>query len=113
MAATHSAGVVMDSASSSGISMSKASSMAMMSSTASSESAPRSSVNEASGVTEATSTPSCSAMMPLTFSSTSSDIDTAAKRGAAAEEARATKELCPILLAPLKAETKAMIAARM
>ena len=44
MAATHSAGVVMVSASSSGISMSKASSIAMISSTASRLSAPRSSV---------------------------------------------------------------------
>merc|ERR1719326_1213269 len=74
MAATHSAGVVMVSASSSGISMSNASSMAMISSTASRLSAPRSSVKLESGCTLPTSTPSCSAIMPLTLSSTSSAI---------------------------------------
>mmetsp|Transcript_20013 Transcript_20013/g.46179 ORF Transcript_20013/g.46179 Transcript_20013/m.46179 type:complete len:260 (+) Transcript_20013:238-1017(+) len=100
MAVTHSAGVVIDSASSSGISMSNASSMAMMSSTASSESAPRSSVKEASGVTEAMSTPSCSAMIDFTLSSTSSIVITAAATrerlvGGAAAEAHGTNELRP------------------
>src|SRR6266496_2558573 len=58
------------SASSSGISISKASSKAMTSSTVSSESAPRSSTNEALGVTSPSSTPSCSTMICFTFSST-------------------------------------------
>src|SRR6185437_6011255 len=58
------------SASSSGISSSKASSKAMTNSTVSSESAPRSSTNEALGVTSASSTPSCSTMICFTFSST-------------------------------------------
>src|SRR5208283_515752 len=58
------------SASSSGISISKASSKAMTSSTVSSESAPRSSTNEALGVTSASSTPNCSTMICFTFSST-------------------------------------------
>src|SRR6185369_5430974 len=58
------------SASSSGISMSKASSNAITSSTVSSESAPRSSTNEALGVTSPSSTPSCSTMICFTFSST-------------------------------------------
>src|SRR5579859_3437735 len=57
------------SASSSGISMSKASSKAMTSSTVSSESAPRSSTKEALAVTSPSSTPSCSTMICLTFSS--------------------------------------------
>src|SRR5262249_25448282 len=48
----------------------KASSNAMTSSTVSRESAPRSSTKEASGVTSLASTPSCSTMMLLTFSST-------------------------------------------
>src|SRR5258708_19749123 len=50
--------------------MSKASSKAMTSSTVSSESAPRSSTKEAFGVTSPSSTPSCSTMICLTFSST-------------------------------------------
>src|SRR6266536_1621449 len=58
------------SAASSGISMLNASSNAMTSSTVSRESAPRSSTKEASGVTSLASTPSCSTMMLLTFSST-------------------------------------------
>src|SRR5579875_104756 len=57
------------SASSSGISISKASSKAMTSSTVSSESAPRSSTNEAAGVTSASSTPNCSTMICFTRSS--------------------------------------------
>src|ERR1043166_7256836 len=56
------------SASSSGISTSKASSRAMTSSTVSSESAPKSSTNEALGVTSPSSTPSCSEMICFTFS---------------------------------------------
>src|ERR1035437_8132109 len=58
------------SASSSGISISKASSKAITSSTVSSESAPRSSTNEALGVTSASSTPNCSTMICFTRSST-------------------------------------------
>src|SRR5258708_12820607 len=50
--------------------MSKASSKALTSSTVSSESAPRSSTKEAFGVTSPSSTPSCSTMICLTFSST-------------------------------------------
>src|SRR6476660_5890563 len=50
--------------------MLNASSNAITSSTVSRESAPRSSTNEASGVTSLASTPSCSTMMLLTFSST-------------------------------------------
>src|SRR5437016_3340409 len=50
--------------------MSKASSNAITSSTVSSESAPRSSTNDALGVTSPSSTPSCSTMICLTFSST-------------------------------------------
>src|SRR5947207_15226869 len=50
--------------------MSKASSKAMTSSTVSSESAPRSSTNEAFGVTSPSSTPNCSTMICFTFSST-------------------------------------------
>src|SRR5688500_922600 len=50
--------------------MSKCSSSAMTSSTVSSESAPRSSMNFALGVTSSSSTPSCSQMISFTFSST-------------------------------------------
>src|SRR5271169_655506 len=50
--------------------MSKASSKAMTSSTVSSESAPRSSTNDALGVTSPSSTPSCSTMICFTLSST-------------------------------------------
>src|SRR4249920_3402878 len=62
------------SASSSGISMSKASSKAMTSSTVSSESAPRSSTKDALVVTSPSSTPSCSTMICLTFSSTAAIV---------------------------------------
>src|SRR5438445_10522761 len=62
--------VTIFSASSSGIWMSKCSSRAMTSSTVSSESAPRSSMNFAFGVTSSSSTPSCSTMISFTFSST-------------------------------------------
>src|SRR6266567_7635671 len=58
------------SASSSGISISNASSNAITNSTMSNESAPRSSTNEALGVTSPSSTPSCSTMICFTFSST-------------------------------------------
>src|SRR5437867_2587953 len=58
------------SASSSLISRWNSSSRAITSSTVSSESAPRSSTNEAVGTTSSASTPSCSTMIPLTFSST-------------------------------------------
>src|SRR5690242_3673956 len=57
------------SASSSGISISNASSNAITNSTMSSESAPRSSTKCAVGVTSASSTPSCSTIICLTFSS--------------------------------------------
>src|SRR6185437_1925739 len=62
--------VVIFSASSSGTSMPKASSNAMTNSTWSSESAPRSSTNDAVGVTSASSTPSCSTIICFTRSST-------------------------------------------
>src|SRR5262249_45364776 len=62
--------VTIFSASSSGIWMSKCSSRAMTSSTVSSESAPRSSMNFAVGVTSSSSTPSCSTMISFTLSST-------------------------------------------
>src|SRR4029077_4474786 len=62
--------VAIFSASSSGISMPNASSKAITSSTVSSESAPRSSTNEAVGVTSASSTPSCSTIICFTRSST-------------------------------------------
>src|SRR3989441_2406136 len=62
--------VTIFSASSSGIWRSKCSSRAMTSSTVSSESAPRSSMNFAVGVTSSSSTPSCSTMISFTFSST-------------------------------------------
>ncbi len=62
------------SASSSGISISKASSKAMTSSTVSSESAPRSSTNEALGVTSPSSTPNCSTIICFTFSSTAAIV---------------------------------------
>src|SRR5689334_3682880 len=62
--------VTIFSASSSGIWMSKCSSRAMTSSTVSRESAPRSSMNFAVGVTSSSSTPSCSMMISFTFSST-------------------------------------------
>src|SRR5215469_4852842 len=58
------------SASSSGISISKPSSKAITSSTVSRESAPKSSTNEALGVTSPSSTPSCSTIICFTFSST-------------------------------------------
>src|SRR4029453_2642405 len=62
--------VTIFSASSSGIWMSKFSSRAMTSSTVSRESAPRSSMNFAFGLTSSSSTPSCSTMISFTFSST-------------------------------------------
>src|SRR5690606_5196675 len=62
------------SASSSGISMPNSSSNAMTSSTVSSESAPRSSTNDASGVTFSGSTPSSLMMISLTFASMLSDM---------------------------------------
>src|SRR5439155_1516391 len=62
--------VTIFSASSSGIWMSKCSSSAITSSTVSRESAPRSSMNFAVGVTSSSSTPSCSTMISFTFSST-------------------------------------------
>src|SRR6185369_7085467 len=61
---------VIFSASSSGISMPNSSSNAITSSTVSRESAPRSSTNDASGVTSSSSTPSCSTMMLFTLSET-------------------------------------------
>src|SRR5215208_6939409 len=61
---------VIFSASSSGISIPNSSSNAMTSSTVSRESAPRSSTNDASGVTSSSSTPSCSTIMLLTLSAT-------------------------------------------
>src|SRR5688500_12734773 len=62
--------VAIFSASSSGIWMSKCSSRAMTSSTVSRESAPKSSMNFAFGLTSSSSTPSCSTMISFTFSST-------------------------------------------
>src|SRR3990172_1056477 len=62
--------VTIFSASSSGISRSNSSSNAITSSTVSRESAPRSSMNFAVGVTSSSSTPSCSQMISLTRSST-------------------------------------------
>src|SRR3990172_4779489 len=62
--------VLMFSASSSGISTSNSSSIAMTSSTMSSESAPRSSMKLEVILISSSETPSCSAMMPLTFVST-------------------------------------------
>src|SRR5467141_2698968 len=70
MYSTASFTVVIFSASSSGTSMPKASSNAITSSTWSSESAPRSSTNDAVGVTSASSTPSCSTIICFTRSST-------------------------------------------
>src|SRR5439155_14288876 len=70
MKSTASCTVRIFSASSSGISSSKASSKAITSSTVSSESAPRSSTNEALGVTSPSSTPNCSTMICFTLSST-------------------------------------------
>src|SRR5262244_2823329 len=54
--------------------MSYSSSSAITSSTMSSESAPRSSMNDASGVTSLSLTPSCSQMISLTFASTADAI---------------------------------------
>src|SRR5690606_40505578 len=62
------------SASSSGISRPNSSSNAMTSSTVSRESAPRSSTNDASGVTFSGSTPSSLMMISLTFASMLSDM---------------------------------------
>src|ERR1051325_6532645 len=70
MYSTASFTVVIFSASSSGTSMPKASSNAITNSTWSSESAPRSSTNDAVGVTSASSTPSCSTIICFTRSST-------------------------------------------
>src|SRR5436309_951989 len=70
MYSTASLTVVIFSASSSGTSMPKASSNAITNSTWSSESAPRSSTNDAVGVTSASSTPSCSTIICFTRSST-------------------------------------------
>src|SRR5436305_12883375 len=69
------------SASSSEISTPNSSSNAMISSTVSSESAPRSSTNDASGVTSSASTPSCSTMIDLTLSSTAIGISSIASNG--------------------------------
>src|SRR6185369_11679026 len=66
--------VVIFSASSSGISRPNPSSSAITSSTVSNESAPRSSMKEAVGVTSDSSTPSCSTMICLTLSSTEEAI---------------------------------------
>lgn len=85
--------VAMEVASSSGISVSNSSSIAMINSTVSRESAPRSSMKEASGTTLSASTPSCSTMMSLTFCSISADMkravpcvrETKAGEGAKAE----------------------------
>src|SRR5215472_18709287 len=56
--------------------MSYSSSSAMTSSTMSSESAPRSSMNDASGVTSPSLTPSCSQMISRTLASTADAIPT-------------------------------------
>src|SRR5260370_24859209 len=70
MYSTASFTVVIFSASSSGTSMPNASSNAITNSTWSRESAPRSSTNDAVGVTSASSTPSCSTIICFTRSST-------------------------------------------
>src|SRR5256885_4684408 len=70
MYSTASLTVVIFSASSSGTSIPNASSNAITNSTWSSESAPRSSTNDAVGVTSASSTPSCSTIICFTRSST-------------------------------------------
>src|SRR6266403_5986726 len=70
MYSTASLTVVIFSASSSGTSLPNASSNAITNSTWSSESAPRSSTNDAVGVTSASSTPSCSTIICFTRSST-------------------------------------------
>ena len=62
------------SASLSGISISNSSSKAITNSTISSESAPKSSINDASIVTAFSDTPNCSIMIPFTFSNTSSEL---------------------------------------
>src|SRR6185436_4682126 len=68
--------VLIFSASSSEISMSYSSSRAMTNSTISRESAPRSSMNDASGVTSSSLTPNCSQMISFTFPSTGDAIRT-------------------------------------
>src|SRR4030095_16009235 len=60
--------------------MSYSSSSAITSSTMSSESAPRSSMNEASGVTSSSLTPSCSQMISFTFCSTAVPISSSFAR---------------------------------
>ncbi len=102
--------VAIDVASSSGISVSNSSSMAMINSTVSRESAPRSSMKEAEGTTLSASTPSCSTMMALTFSSSSADMKSAvlgirdtkagegAKAAAPATRAREMMDLNMMLL---------------
>jgi len=97
--------VAMEVASSSGMSVSNASSMAMINSTVSRESAPRSSMKEASGTTWSGFTPSCSTMISLILASTSADAkravawtrETKAGEGAKAEapaiRARETMDL--------------------
>src|SRR5262245_56451027 len=68
------------SASSSEVSMPYPSSRALTSSTMSRESAPRSSMNEASGVTSSSLTPSCSQMISFTFCSTAVPISSSFAR---------------------------------
>src|SRR5215831_20519102 len=72
--------VVIFSASSSGISRSNSSSKAITSSTVSRESAPRSSMNFALGLTSSSSTPSCSQMISLTRSSTGLAMNASSRR---------------------------------
>src|SRR5262245_59403421 len=72
--------VTIFSASSSGISRSNSSSNAITSSTVSRESAPRSSMNLAFGLTSSSSTPSCSQMISFTRSSTGLAMTTSSRR---------------------------------
>src|SRR5882762_5531776 len=86
------------SAASSGISRSKLSSSAMTSSTVSRESAPRSSTKEAPGVTSASSTPSCSEIICLTFSTSSFIFSfTAIRRPPPAESSVGTSSLIVLM----------------
>ena len=62
------------SASASGISKSNSSSNAIINSTISNESAPKSSIKDASGVIAVSATPNCSTIISFTLSKTSSEL---------------------------------------
>ena len=74
MYSTTSPTVTTFSASASGISRSNSSSNAIISSTISNESAPKSSIKDASVVTAVSATPNCSIIVSFTFSKTSSEL---------------------------------------